>query len=176
MNLHKTRIRIFLVVAVCLTCHITPTTGFAQPGRTFTPPTQNIQANMQQQFRDSIQRDNLNTRLDANRVLKASQPSIGAGGGGALAKNAVEAVDVVVTTVEPNTQCERLGLKKGDVLVSYLGKELKSTQQVQNLVKLHANDAVAIELVVSRNNEILHLNVDPGRLGVRMRVEKQAPR
>ncbi len=203
MNSHGTliasRLGAIIVMGACLTILFAPVIAFSQPGRTYTPPpppppppsppprpyipqppppvnTQQSQM-MQQMNRESTQRDTLKTRQDYNQIMRASQPTnpFGGGGfGGAPARNVmVEVIDVIVTTVEPNTQAARLGLRKGDILVSYAGQNLVSTQLVQNLVKLHANDVLDIELVVIRNNQTLEFDVQPGRLGVLMRVQKQ---
>jgi S1-C subfamily serine protease len=109
--------------------------------------------------------------------LRSTQSTNNGGGGGgragAAAKNAfIATTEVVVSTVDPNTQGARLGLKKGDVLLSYSGNALRSTQQVQDLVKRHANDANDIELTILRNNQTFTLDVQPGRLGVTMRVQQ----
>lgn len=60
--------------------------------------------------------------------------------------------------------------------VSYDGNALSSTQQVQDLVKRHAKDAPAIALIVNRDGQLLQVAVVPGRLGVTMRVQRQAAR
>ena len=190
---------VVLVIGVCLAGFFMPTTGFAQPGRTYTPPpppppppprpmynpppVPNIQGMKQQvdaqrtQAQAGYQQDRDTTTKSQFEQLDRDRRSSEANGG-PVAKNGVngQLMEVVVTTVEVNTQCARLGLKKGDILVSYMGKALSSTQQVQDLVKRHAKDGEAIELVVSRENEILQYNVQPGRLGVLMRMQNPAIR
>ena len=191
--------RVILTIGVCLAAGFMPTTGYAQPGRTYTPPPAppppprpvytpppsppNFQSMYQQvdaqrnQAQARYQQDRDTTtksqfeQLDRDRRFNGTT-------GGTVAKNGdlAQAMEVVVTTVEPNTQGARLGLKKGDILVSYVGEGLQSFQQVQDLVQFHAKDNQAIELVVSRNNEILQFNVQPGRLGVVIRAQKAAIR
>ena len=94
----------------------------------------------QQQQHNQNLRDSESTRRDLDKATRATLPSAG----NAVAKNGgnafIETTEVVVSTVETNTQGARLGLKKGDILVSYNGNLLQSTQQVQNLVKFHANN------------------------------------
>lgn len=84
--------------------------------------------------------------------------------------------EVVVTGVESNSQSERLGLKKWDVLVAYDGQSFHSPQRLRDLIQLQQNGGRAVELVVIRADELLVFNVDPGRLGVLMRAQRPSER
>jgi C-terminal processing protease CtpA/Prc len=222
-----------LIALMCLTASFAPTTGSAQPGRTFTPPPpppptftpppriptltppptftppptinnnfqnqiqqmqQSNQSNqqmnrMQQQYQSdrSVQqstlqqmqltRDRVSQDMDASRRLTHQSSSAGrtatGGGGAAKAPKKAVVVDVVaVTVVEPNTQSARLGLLKGDVLLSYAGTALADPQHLQNLIALQPEGGDPVELVVARNDAVFTVNVAPGRLGVRMRMQK----
>ncbi len=133
-----------------------------------------------EQFRASNQRDQLQTQLNMDRMHRAANPSSGsttpAGGAarnrgnfaniGNLAK-----VEIIVVNVERNSQCEDLGLMKGDVLVSYAGAPLKGIEHLRDLTKLHRDNGLQA-LVVIRDGQLLRFEVAPGPLGLKMRVLK----
>ena len=136
---------------------------------------------IQLQNQESNHRDLIRTQTNAIQQHRATNPSSGGNGqaGGNAAKIAAKPVLVdlvVVTTVEPNTQGDRIGLMVGDVIASYAGRALQGTQQLQDLVRLHPNNGKAIELIVIRNGEVLSFDVLPGRLGIRMQAQKLAVR
>jgi S1-C subfamily serine protease len=117
----------------------------------------------------------LRTQQDARRVLDAARTggsNNGGGGGGIILNNARPPVmEVVVTTVEQKTQSARLGLMKGDIIVSYRGKAITTRQQLGDLITRHARDAGQIELVVDRNGNLLDFQVVPGYLGIVTRMQ-----
>jgi S1-C subfamily serine protease len=73
-------------------------------------------------------------------------------------------------------QGRRVGLRKGDVLVSYAGQPLESAQQTVTLIKAHSRDAANVTLVVRRAGEEMEFAVRPGVLGLNMLTRKPGVR
>ena len=157
---------------------------------TFTPPPvinhqQNIQHSQQsaarhmEQFRMSNHRDMLKTQQDFAAMQRMTNPIRGSttpAGGAANRANVANIgnlarVEIIVVNVEPNSQCADLGFMKGDVLVSYAGRDLKSIEHLRDLTKLHRDDGLQA-LVVLRDGQLLRFDVAPGPLGLKMRMLK----
>ncbi len=106
------------------------------------PPSQQSTQRQVDQFRTNTQQDATKTRLDADAVARMAKSSSGSSPRAVKGKDQVPNLakgSILVTAVEPNTQGARLGLKKGDVLVSYGGAEIKSIQHLNDLAKLPPN-------------------------------------
>ena len=81
-------------------------------------------------------------------------------------------VIISVTKVEANSQCDRLGLTKGDVVVSYGGTAIKSIEHLRDLTKQNPGENRKRMLVVIRDGETLRFEVLPGPLGLSMQVKR----
>ncbi|WP_241018587.1 PDZ domain-containing protein [Paraburkholderia sp. Tr-20389] len=68
----------------------------------------------------------------------------------------------VVLNVDPNSQAEKL-LKKGDIIVSYAGFRIESSETMTRLTRQSLGDSR--ELKVLRDGKLISLQVKPGRLG-----------
>ncbi len=203
------------IAMLCVAASLAPTTGFAQPGRSFTPPPtftpptftpptfnhsfqnqiqQTQQSNQSNQQMNRVQqqmqsdrsnqqsalqqmqqtRDRASSDMDASRRLTQQSQQTGRaanqGGDGQAANIPAHLARVTLTRVEANTQAARLGLRKGDVLVSYAGVVLDDPEHLQHLITLQPADGDPVELVVARNGQAFTVNAAPGRLGVLMRL------
>jgi hypothetical protein len=124
-----------------------------------------------QRAHDAIQRDHERIRSQARMLMESERMRrmTMSGQSSAPARAPTPApAGVLVMTVDLDSQCGRLGLKKGDLLVSYAGKPLQSTKQVQDLIKDHQEAGEDLKLVILRAGERLSFDVRPGRLGVTM--------
>ena len=141
-------------------------------------PSQQSAQRQMDQLRLNIQQDSIKTRLDADAIARMAKSNSGSSPSALQGKNPIKNLakeGILVTAVEPNTQCARLGLKKGDILVSYDGDGIKNIQHLQDLIKLQPNAGRRVLFVVMRNNALLRFQVLPGRLGVSMREQIMAP-
>jgi hypothetical protein len=80
-------------------------------------------------------------------------------------------VAVVLYVVSPNSQAQKLGLQVGDVLVTYDGKPVLSSD---TFVAMRANEKrdkqkKRRDLVVERKGKSIAVSVEPGLLGVALR-------
>ena len=71
-----------------------------------------------------------------------------------------------VVSVVPGSQAESMGLKSGDIIKSYNGREIKAMAELAEATKEPGN--IPRELVVRRGNARLKFQVQPGRLGIEM--------
>jgi hypothetical protein len=78
-------------------------------------------------------------------------------------------VDVVFIDIDPGSTAERIGLVKGDRVLSYDGKKPTSDQQQLNLVSDYSGHPTRI-LIVRRGAQTLTFMVGPGRLGAAVDV------
>jgi tetratricopeptide (TPR) repeat protein len=92
------------------------------------------------------------------------------------ARLGLEQVEVVVLSVVPDGQGQRIGLRKGDVLVRYAGERIVSSDLLpsQRFDSFHqlTNEVAGtkgreIELEIRRNEKVLKFTVTEGSLGVR---------
>jgi hypothetical protein len=77
-------------------------------------------------------------------------------------------IAVLVETVLPGSQAERIGIQQGDHLNSYDGQKLSSFQHLIALVD-KARIIGSRVLTVQRKSETINFNVQPGTIGVRLR-------
>jgi hypothetical protein len=68
----------------------------------------------------------------------------------------------VVLSIAPNSQAEKV-LKKGDIIVSYAGFPIESSETMIRLTRQSLGDVR--ELKVLRDNKLISLQVKPGRIG-----------
>ena len=82
------------------------------------------------------------------------------------------AVEVYLEEVKPSGEAQKAGLAAGDVLVSYDGKAIRNDAEFTTRVKAPGNSPR--ELVVLRRRLRLNFEVQPGLLGVQLRVRATA--
>ena len=68
----------------------------------------------------------------------------------------------VVLNVTPNSQAEKV-LKIGDIVVSYAGFRVESSQMLERLTRQSLGDVR--ELQILRDGRLISLKVKPGRIG-----------
>jgi membrane-associated protease RseP (regulator of RpoE activity) len=93
-------------------------------------------------------------------------PPHGGGVGGRPAANAPRVPVVAVKGIVANSQAARLGLQRGDVIVSYGGAAVASVQDFTTMRGAEAADGPAREIVVRRGNDELTFPLAPGMFGV----------
>jgi hypothetical protein len=71
---------------------------------------------------------------------------------------------LVVNSVEDGTEADRVGLKEGDIILSYDGKEVTSVAQLNELKMKVKTDEV--DLVVLRKDEKREFKIKAGQIGV----------
>jgi len=201
MTLHGvkrgSRARGLVATAICCIVFSSPTAGFAQPGRPFTPPppppppsipspprvpsytppspiNQQSAQNQMEQFRLNNYTDNLKSQQNLDAILRSTRSN--SDRGERFGRNRAKLPNVVisVTKVEANSQCDRLGLMKGDVVVSYDGTAIKSIEHLRDLAKQNPGENRKRMLVVIRDGETLRFEVRPGPLGLSMQVKRNA--
>jgi serine protease Do len=74
-----------------------------------------------------------------------------------------QAKGALVTSVSPNTPAEKAGLKPGDVILRYSGKDIEDTAHLRNLVA-GTDPGKTAELVVRRDGKERTLSVTVGQL------------
>jgi hypothetical protein len=79
-----------------------------------------------------------------------------------------------IVQVQPNSQAAGLGLKSGDVIVSYNGQKIHNRQDMQR-AKTGAADREKVPVVIQRGEKELQLTFKPGPLGFIPSVEFDAP-
>ncbi|MFZ4699961.1 MAG: PDZ domain-containing protein [Candidatus Methylumidiphilus sp.] len=72
-----------------------------------------------------------------------------------------------VVSIRPGSQAERLGLKPGDIIQRYNGREIKAMEELIKATKEPGD--VPRELVVRRGKAVLKFQVQPGLIGIEMR-------
>jgi WD40 repeat protein len=75
-------------------------------------------------------------------------------------------VRVVIKTVNPDSQGERLGLKPGDIVLSYDGKEILNTFRFISGRRDEREGEGPRELVILREGQRLTFSIKPGLIGV----------
>jgi hypothetical protein len=78
-------------------------------------------------------------------------------------------VDVVIAGVIPNTTAARLGFASGDRIIDYDGKKPTSTKQFADAVADVSGHNVRT-LVLRRGDNELKFEVEPGRLGINLKI------
>jgi S1-C subfamily serine protease len=73
---------------------------------------------------------------------------------------------VVVDAVTPNSVADALGLKQGDVLLSYRGQKCRSVAWFLAACKADSKKPDAAEIAVQRGQKQFTLQVKPGLLGI----------
>lgn len=91
-------------------------------------------------------------------VLEGSQPK----------KRTAPPTEVVVSEVAGRSVADRLGLRAGDVLLSYNGKPLSRNWELGTLHADMRRDDPPASLIVRRGQELLAFELQPGRLGLSM--------
>jgi eukaryotic-like serine/threonine-protein kinase len=76
----------------------------------------------------------------------------------------LEEVEVVVSSIAPDGQAQRVGLQKGDILVRYAGKRIAISDQLPSLIA--GAKRTEIELEARRDGNPLKFTVAEGSLGV----------
>ena len=72
---------------------------------------------------------------------------------------------LVVVEIPPGGQAESIGLKPGDSILSYGGREVLNTGIISRAVQVPGVESR--ELRISRDGKVLTFQVRPGKLGVR---------
>jgi membrane-associated protease RseP (regulator of RpoE activity) len=72
---------------------------------------------------------------------------------------------VLITATTPGSQAEPTGLRRGDVIVSYDGNDLKSFRQLRNAVSKRSSEELT-SIVVNRGGSFMTLQLKGGRIGV----------
>ncbi|MCW3787202.1 RIP metalloprotease RseP [Plebeiibacterium sediminum] len=85
---------------------------------------------------------------------------------------AIERVFSVVDSVFANTEAEKAGIKKGDVILSINGKEADYARMATSLFQENAGKRIVIELVRDNKNLKLTSNVsDKGKVGLQWLID-----
>ncbi|MCC6574586.1 MAG: HEAT repeat domain-containing protein [Planctomycetes bacterium] len=82
-----------------------------------------------------------------------------------LIKKTAKGPGVLITNVFPNSQAALAGVKVGDVLVSYNGKEIRSMGDITEAKKTVADGQTA-EMIVKRGEERVTLTIGSGTIGI----------
>ena len=90
------------------------------------------------------------------------------------AAGAAVAVPTLVTQIVPNSAAEKAGLKAGDVLLAYAGREIHSLARYRNLIA-QPLEGPERELRVRRGAEVVVLRVPAGQLGFNAVVYTDSP-
>ena len=131
-------------------------------------------ARRMEQFRASNQQDAM--RTSQNSGSTSSSSGLPFQGGGDEYTPPRPTIEIVVLSVEADSQSARLGLKRGDIIVSYRGELLRSEVHLVQLMRRQAQNGAPTELVVDRNYEMITFDVQPGRLGLTPRTQMPGTR
>jgi ketosteroid isomerase-like protein len=82
---------------------------------------------------------------------------------------------LVVTRVVPGSQAARLGVRKGDVIERYAGRDVSDAIDLVNLARDHASDVegTQLALVLARAGRRVLLHCPPGPIGVEVHTHLQ---
>ncbi|HEX3147287.1 MAG TPA: PDZ domain-containing protein [Gemmataceae bacterium] len=164
-----------------------PQTASAQPGRTFTPPPPPPPAPPRFEPPRSVPLPPTDPRSDHGKAMAQHQqiveserqrrtteqsfpqnnanPPVGRNvPAGPVPKVAI----VAITGVEPDGKGQRLGLKTGDILLTYDGDMVESVKQFLAIRKGEPAKGPIRELTVRRKNQELSFDVPPGMLGIHL--------
>jgi len=136
---------------------------------------QNDAARRMEQFRAGNQQDALRTSQNSGSTSSSSGLPF-QGGGGEEYTPPRPTIEIVVLSVEANSQSAQLGLRRGDILVSYSGEVLRSEVHLVQLMRRQAQEGTPTELVVDRAFQMITLEVQPGRLGLVPRTQMPGTR
>jgi phospholipase/carboxylesterase len=75
-------------------------------------------------------------------------------------------MEVVVREVVPGSQADSVGIKAGDVLLSYDGRKLGAVDELRIAIAEIDKEETEVVLVVRRENKELTFTLAPGRIGV----------
>ncbi len=72
---------------------------------------------------------------------------------------------ILIMKIEPNSQAEKKGLRRGDIIVAYARQPINSAEQLINTVQAHATQPqVALQII--RANVVQTIVVTGGKMGV----------
>ena len=78
--------------------------------------------------------------------------------------------------VQPNSQAATLGVKPGDIIVSYNGEHVSNQQDLQTaMMKAASAELDSIPVVVKRDGKDIDLKFKPGPLGIIPIIEYDDP-
>ena len=133
-----------------------------------------------EQFQASNRQDAIRTSQNSGSTSSSSSSSSSGssyqGGGGTDYIPPRPTVEIVVLGVEPNSQSARLGLQRGDILVSYNGELLMSEVHLVQLMRSRTKDSDPVQLVIDRALRQIAFEVQPGRLGLVPRTQMPGTR
>ena len=132
------------------------------------------------QFRSSNQQDAFRMQRESEQSRRSSQSSSGGANPNGFVpeptRPRISVIEVLVTFVEPNSQCAALGVQTGDIVASYNGIILQGVQHFGDVLLRQPKDGNPVEMVVLRANAELKIAVVPGRLGVKTLPQNPAYR
>ncbi len=86
------------------------------------------------------------------------------------------ATKLKVLRVQPNSQAAKLGIKQGDIFVSYNKQKVANQQGMQKLKQQATQLGLKeIPLVITRNGKTIEFKLKPGQLGIASGVEYDDP-
>jgi HPt (histidine-containing phosphotransfer) domain-containing protein len=83
----------------------------------------------------------------------------------ALVEHSPPAAGIMITTTRPKSQAETVGLQKGDILVSYDGKEIKSLDELRKSVQ-QKPDKELVTVMVNRNGSLVPVQITGNWIGI----------
>ncbi len=98
-------------------------------------------------------------------LASSSNPKLRDAAALALIEHSPPAAGVMVTTTVPKLQAERVGIEKGDIIVSYDGKDVASMDQLRKLVTSRPQDTL-VTVMVNRGGTVIPVQVKGGRIGI----------
>jgi hypothetical protein len=105
------------------------------------------------------------------RLAGDSNPAVRAAAELALVEHSPPAAGVMITTTRPKSQAESAGLLKGDIIVSYDGKDVKSLDQLRKEVQSKP-DHQLVTVMVNRNGSLVPVQITGNWIGIDGRFVK----
>ncbi len=78
-----------------------------------------------------------------------------------------EAQGVLLLKIEAGSQAEKIGLRRGDIIIAYAGKKINSISQLNNLIHTNA-DKKRIKLRFIRANAVKTVKLNGGKFGIKL--------
>jgi predicted metalloprotease with PDZ domain len=83
----------------------------------------------------------------------------------AIVEHSPPAPGVMITSTQPKSQAQKVGLQKGDILMSYDGMEIKSLDQLRKAVQAKPDKEV-VPLMVNRGGTLVPVQITGDWIGI----------